>query len=94
MEALRAGLEDALAGRGRLVLLAGEPGIGKTRTAYELVNIAGPRNVQVLIGRCSEDEGAPPFWPWVQIIRSYVRDRNAQTLLTEMGPGAAPTSRR
>ncbi len=36
MERLRAALEEALAGRGRLVMLAGEPGIGKTRTAQEL----------------------------------------------------------
>ncbi len=37
MAELMAALDDALAGRGRMVMLAGEPGIGKTRTAQELV---------------------------------------------------------
>jgi len=36
MAELRDALDDAMAGRGRLVMLAGEPGIGKTRTAQEL----------------------------------------------------------
>ncbi|MCH2519514.1 MAG: hypothetical protein MK210_15160, partial [Dehalococcoidia bacterium] len=36
MAELRAALDDALAGRGRLVMLAGEPGVGKTRPAPEL----------------------------------------------------------
>ncbi|MBI3325755.1 MAG: ATP-binding protein, partial [Nitrospinae bacterium] len=40
MDELRAGLEDALAGRGRLIMLVGEPGIGKTRTANELATYA------------------------------------------------------
>jgi DNA-binding winged helix-turn-helix (wHTH) protein/tetratricopeptide (TPR) repeat protein len=62
-------LEAALAGRGGLVLLAGEPGIGKTRTAEELVRIARERGARVLIGRCFEGEGAPAFWPWVQVLR-------------------------
>ena len=45
MAELTATLDDALAGQGRLVMLAGEPGIGKTRTARELApmpNLEGP----------------------------------------------------
>ena len=63
---LKACLEDALSGRGRLVTLVGEPGIGKTRTALELGTYAGLRQAQVLWGRCYEGEGAPPYWPWGQ----------------------------
>ncbi len=48
MERLRAGLEDALCGRGRLLMLVGEPGIGKTRTTDELATYASLRNTQVL----------------------------------------------
>ena len=48
---LKACLEDALSGRGRLVTLVGEPGIGKTRTAQELTTYAGLRGAQVLWGR-------------------------------------------
>ena len=62
---LRAALEDALSGHGRLVVLAGEPGIGKTRTAQELASHAEALGAQVLWGRCYDGEGAPPYWPWV-----------------------------
>jgi len=86
---LRAGLEDALSGKGRIQLLVGEPGIGKTRTAEELATYAALRGAQALWGRCYEGEGAPAYWPWVQIIRAYVHDREPKTLLSEMGPGAA-----
>jgi class 3 adenylate cyclase len=89
MDGLRAGLEDALSGRGRLLMLVGEPGIGKTRTSEEFATYARLRSVQVLWGRCYEGEGAPAYWPWVQAIRSYVHDRDPQALMSEMGPGAA-----
>jgi class 3 adenylate cyclase len=89
MDELRAGFEGALSGRGRVLMLVGEPGIGKTRTAEELVTYARLRKAQVLWGRCYEGEGAPAYWPWVQAIRSYVHERDAKTLLSEMGSGAA-----
>jgi len=89
MDELRAGLEDALSGRGRLMMLVGEPGIGKTRTSEEFAPYARLRNVQVLWGRCYEGEGAPAYWPWVQIIRSYVHEKDPKELASEMGPGAA-----
>jgi predicted ATPase len=89
METLRAGLEDTLAGRGRLVMLVGDPGIGKTRTAQELAGYAVDRGARVLWGRCYETPGAPPFWPWGQVVRTYVRGREAEALRGEMGAGAA-----
>ncbi|HEU4759636.1 MAG TPA: protein kinase, partial [Dehalococcoidia bacterium] len=89
MDELRAGLEDALSGRGRLLMLVGEPGIGKTRTSEELATYGRLRSLQVLWGRCYEGEGAPAYWPWVQAIRSYVQDCDPAALLSEMGPGAA-----
>ncbi len=58
-------LEDSLAGQGRLVMLVGEPGIGKTRTAQELAALAETLGAQVFWGRCYEEQGAPPYWPWV-----------------------------
>ncbi|MCI0794176.1 MAG: protein kinase, partial [Chloroflexi bacterium] len=89
MGELKAALEDALSGRGRLVTLVGEPGIGKTRTALELATYAGLRQAQVLWGRCYEEQGMPPYWPWVQAIRSYVRDHDPEQIRAEMGAGAA-----
>jgi len=89
MDELRAGLEDALSGRGRLMMLVGEPGIGKTRTSEEFATYARLRGAQVVWGRCYEGEGAPAYWPWVQAIRSYVHDKEPKDLMSQMGPGAA-----
>ena len=86
---MQAAVQDALTGRGRIVLLSGEPGIGKTRLATELAAYADRQRAQVLLGRCYEGEGAPPFWPWIQIVRGYVAGCEADTLRAEMGAGAA-----
>jgi predicted ATP-dependent serine protease len=51
---LNTALDDALSGQGRIALLAGEPGIGRTRTAQELSAYAGQRGALVLWGRCYE----------------------------------------
>ncbi|MFQ6027163.1 MAG: protein kinase, partial [Dehalococcoidia bacterium] len=86
---LKAALDGALTGQGRLVMLMGEPGIGKTRIAQELASYAETVGTQVLWGRCDEDAGAPPYWPWVQPIQSYIRQRDPASVRIEMGPGAA-----
>jgi eukaryotic-like serine/threonine-protein kinase len=83
------GLDDAFAGRGRLFLLAGEPGIGKSRLAEELIADARARGARVLIGRCWEAGGAPAYWPWVQALRAYVRDTEPEPLRAQLGDGAA-----
>ena len=51
-------------------MLVGDSGIGKSRTSQELATLADQRGAQALWGRCYEEEGAPPYWPWVQIVRS------------------------
>jgi DNA-binding SARP family transcriptional activator/predicted ATPase len=72
---LSATLAAAAAGRGRrLVLVAGDPGIGKTRLAEEAARRAAAQHVQVAWGRCFEGEGAPAFWPWVQVTRQLLAD--------------------
>ena len=72
-----AGLTTALAtargGNGQVVVLAGSGGIGKTRLAQQLAAQAEADGVPVLWGRCLEEPGAPPYWPWRQLIRSYLR---------------------
>ena len=89
LERLRAGVNDSLSGRGGVLLLVGEPGIGKTRTSEELATYARLRGAQVLWGHCYEGDGAPSYWPWMQVIRSYVHERDPQLLASEMGSGAA-----
>lgn len=70
LHALRAWLDAARRGAGRLVLCVGEPGIGKTRLAQELAGTALAGGTAVAWGRCVEAEGAPAFWPWRQVLRS------------------------
>ncbi len=85
---LRSGWEDATAGRGRVFLVEGEAGIGKTRLMEELAAEAAGTGGGVLWGRCREGEGAPPYWPWVQILRSYLRSADAESVAAEMACAA------
>ena len=96
LEQLRDALNGTLAGRGGLLLLVGEPGIGKTRTAEELATYAQVRGAKVHWGRSHEGEGAPAYWPWAQAIRSYVREADPVALARELGqgPGTSRTSSR
>ena len=89
MSTLIATLDEALAGRGQVAMLAGEPGIGKTRLAQELGLHGESLGAQVWWGRCYEHVGAPPYWPYVQPIRAYIQDAEADQLRAQMGPGAA-----
>ncbi|MGO9753212.1 MAG: BTAD domain-containing putative transcriptional regulator [Solirubrobacteraceae bacterium] len=82
------GLEGALARRPSLFLLAGEPGIGKSRLADEVTSVAIGRGARVLWGRCWEAGGAPAYWPWAQALRAYIRDGEKQQVRRELGPGA------
>jgi DNA-binding SARP family transcriptional activator/tetratricopeptide (TPR) repeat protein len=72
LAALERALAAAKAGSGRLVVVAGEPGVGKTRLAEELAELA--EGVAVAWGRCAEEPGAPPFWPWTQVLRGLAAD--------------------
>ncbi len=75
-------LEERLArtenGHGALVLLSGEAGLGKTRLVELLSERAGALGMPTHFGRCWEAGGAPAFWPWLQAVRSVLR---------QVGPG-------
>jgi tetratricopeptide (TPR) repeat protein len=64
---------EATKGSGGLVLVAGEPGIGKTSLIAELA--ARCTGVHAVWGSCWEGEGAPALWPWIQILRELARKR-------------------
>lgn len=88
MAELTVALDSASERRGRMVMLVGEPGIGKTRTAEELADLAESRGGNVLWGRCPEERGAPPYWPWVQIIRSLIAEQDAGATRQVLGSDA------
>ena len=62
-------LQRVQAHDGGAVLLAGEPGIGKSRLAEDTADNAARAGFTVARGRCRESEGAPPLWPWIQVLR-------------------------
>src|SRR5262249_56384527 len=93
-------------GRGGVVLLGGEPGIGKTRLLDELGVRARDAGVLPLWGRCWEEGGAPAYWPWVQVLRAGLRHDDPVRIASAIGshpatlrallpelPGAAPVGR-
>ena len=80
-------LVDARSARVGAVLIAGEPGIGKTRLAEQLALRAAASDFDVCWGRCDEARGAPAFWPWIDALRSVVRRTAPQRLRRALGGG-------
>jgi tetratricopeptide (TPR) repeat protein len=89
LDTLRTGLQEAIGGRGRLLLIVGEPGIGKTRLAEQLATHAVQAGAVVRWGRCWDGGGAPAYWPWIQIIRAHLQQVDIKTVRAQLGAGAA-----
>ena len=62
-------LDDARRGAGQFLMISGEAGIGKTAMLAVLVSRAGPAPL-ILRGFCWEGDGAPPYWPWSQVLQA------------------------
>ena len=69
--ALKCAVDAAELGESVVVLIAGEPGIGKTRLVTELASRVSARTVWAT---CLEGEGAPAYWPWRQVVRAVGED--------------------
>ena len=89
LAALRGWRAEALTGRGRLVVLTGPPGIGKTRLAEELASSARRNGQRVLWGRAVEERGAPPLWPWRRILNAVGVDEEDRLI----GSGSSDSAR-
>jgi DNA-binding winged helix-turn-helix (wHTH) protein len=77
-------LDSARAGRGQFAVITGEAGIGKTRTSEELASVAEGLGARVYAGRCVEGEGAPAYWPWIQILRAATGDEGRARIGAEL----------
>jgi DNA-binding CsgD family transcriptional regulator len=89
---LDAAFAAALGGRFGVVLVRGEPGIGKTRLVEELARSAAQRAV-VAWGRVDEDEGAPPYWPWTQLLGAVLAAADPEAAAAAVGDDAATLAR-
>lgn len=88
MHMLRGRLPPSARGSENLVVLAGEAGIGKTRAARELAAIARELGVQVWTGAAHDGDGAPPYWPWMQIVRAAHEQLGARGFQDALPAGA------
>ncbi len=80
LEELQCALDETVSGSGQLVVLAGEPGIGKTRSVLEFTSVIEETKTRVLWGRCVDEQGSPAYWPWMTRLfkRAAVLDRLPQ----------------
>jgi hypothetical protein len=88
---LESALETARSGHGSLVLISGEPGIGKSRLIEALADSARDRGCSVLLGRCWDGGGAPAYWPWVQVVRAAGADLEELVAAAERGQPGRPS---
>ena len=92
LEGLRRLWDEATTGARRTVLIAGEPGIGKTRLTAELAAYAYASGATVLYGRCDEDLGVP-YQPIVEALRAFALSVDAVTLAAVAARGTAQLAR-
>jgi len=91
---LEAAFESAVSGEGSLVMLEGEPGIGKTALCEQIATYAAQRGGSVLTGHCYEEKSLSlPYMPFVEILQSYVLTRETDQLKIELGTRAADLAR-
>jgi len=86
-------VDGAVAGRGGLVAIAGEPGIGKTRLTEEAAEQAVCRGMRVLVGHCEQRRGSPPYLPFVEIVETAQRRLAVADFQMVLGDAAGEMAR-
>ena len=86
--------DNAMSGDGSLVMVVGEPGIGKTSLCEQLGTYATLRGGTTLVGHCYEEGSLSlPYLAFVEAMRSYVLAREPESLKEELGSGASEVAR-
>lgn len=93
LQVLAGHLDAVRAGSGRTVFITGEAGVGKTRLASEfLLRVRSETGVRVLKGRCHDADRPSPYGPFVEALRSYFREQDAEAVTRITGPWARELS--
>jgi hypothetical protein len=91
---LKSAFDGAISGQGALMMVTGEPGIGKTALCEQLSTYVTLRGGRTLVGHCYEAGSLSlPYLAFVEALRSYVLSREVKDLREELGTGAADVAR-
>jgi len=94
LKQLQAAFDGAISGQGALMMVMGEPGIGKTALCEQLSTYVILRGGRTLVGHCYEAGSLSlPYLAFVEALRSYVISRDVRDLREELGSGAADVAR-
>jgi DNA-binding SARP family transcriptional activator/tetratricopeptide (TPR) repeat protein len=89
---LRNLVERTLAGEGALVMIGGEPGVGKSRLSQEIAAEARGR-CTIRVGHCYEKNLDLPYMPWVEMLEGLVRELAPEALREALGEEAPELAR-
>jgi len=89
---LRRLMDRAAAGQGGLVMIGGEPGVGKSRLCEEIATEARQR-FRVFVGHCYESGRDLPYMPWVEVIETAMRETAPDELREALGDDASELAR-
>jgi tetratricopeptide (TPR) repeat protein len=94
LKQLQSAFDGAISGQGALMMVTGEPGIGKTALCEQLATYVTLRGGRTLVGHCYEKGSLSlPYLAFVEALRSYVLSREVKDLREELGTGAADVAR-
>jgi tetratricopeptide (TPR) repeat protein len=94
LKQLQSAFDAAVSGQGGLVMVVGEPGIGKTAVCQQLATYVSLRGGRTLVGHCYEEGSLSlPYLAFVEAMRTYVLARDPDGLKSDLGSGAADVAR-